>query len=103
MKSSDFNELFAKIKFELVGKDHRFYSRGLHYVFHDAEKCVGMACVFTSSNVNVSTFTLEDLIEDNKGTRYLNSKVLKSGYFLLTHLQKNKLVILLDQHSKGVF
>lgn len=101
MKTNEFNELLVKIKFELVGKVHKFVLRGAHYVYHDTEKCIGVSCVFTANNVDVSTFTLEDLVEDHKGTRYLNSKTLKSSYFVLTSLQKTKLVKLLDQFSKG--
>lgn len=87
MISSDFNVLLSKIKSCIDGKTPKFVLSGCHYVFHGVGN--GISFVFTGNNIDIQTFTLANLIEDDLGSRYTKSSNLTQGYYILTVRQKS--------------
>lgn len=100
METSKFKGLIEKLEKELKKMKIKL-THSSYYVFHDKEfdsfnEKEGISIQFDGFNTDIKKFTLRDYVKENKASRFLNSDIIASSYYLLTVQQKTTLMNLIN-------
>lgn len=102
MKSNEFKELKDLIVKKLENRHDTYALHNAHYVFHDNNMKYsdntkhGISFVFGTTDVSINEFLLFDYSVEGDRKRFKNSKTLNSGFYHITHIQKSKLIEIIE-------